>query len=84
MEAALRPAEYLNVDTVVRGCGAPAPDGVDVALRSGAGKRILILTNYAATPKTIPLPAAMCDVLSGGTISTVTLPQYGVAVLRFP
>jgi beta-galactosidase len=60
------------------------PNGVDVALRSGAGKRILILTNYAASPKTIPLPVAMYDVFSGGTISTVTLPQYGVAVLRFP
>jgi beta-galactosidase len=60
------------------------PESVDVALRSGAGKRILILTNYATTPQTIPLTVAMEDVLSGSTISSVTLPQYGVAVLRFP
>jgi len=56
---------------------------VDVALRSGAKEGILILTNYAGSSRTVSLPAAMDDVLAGGTVSKVTLPQYGVAVLRF-
>ena len=58
------------------------PTGVDVAVRSGEGKRIVVLTNYNAARQTIPLPSAMEDVLAGGKVSTVTLPQYGVAVLR--
>jgi beta-galactosidase len=58
------------------------PEGVDLAIRSGGGKRVLILTNYAADPQTITLPNAMEDVLTGTKSATVTLPQYGVAVLR--
>jgi beta-galactosidase len=58
------------------------PEGVDVGIRSGDNKNILVLTNYNAQPVTIALPAAMHDVLAGGTTSSVTLPQYGVAVLQ--
>ncbi len=58
------------------------PVGVDVAVRSGEGKRIVVLTNYDPAPQTITLPSAMEDVLAGGKVSTITLPQYGVAVLR--
>ncbi len=58
------------------------PSTVDVSIRSGGGKRVVILTNYSAEPATIPLPAAMTDVLNGGTKTQVVLPQYGVAVLR--
>jgi beta-galactosidase len=65
----------------------PVPDGVDLAIRSGLAadgraKRIYILTNYAAEARTVTLPAAMQDILTGTTASTVTLPQYGVAVLQ--
>jgi beta-galactosidase len=59
------------------------PGGVDVALRSGEGKRVLILTNYNPNTVTIALPGAMDDILNGGQSSSVTLPQYGVAVLRY-
>jgi len=59
------------------------PEGVDVALRSDSGKRILILTNFTAGSQTVPLPAAMDDVLASGIVSKVTLPQYGVAVLHY-
>ncbi len=58
------------------------PEGVDLAVRSGAGKRVLILTNYATEPRTITLPKPMQNVLEGGTVETVTLPQYGVAVVE--
>jgi beta-galactosidase len=59
-----------------------APPDVDVSIRSGAGKRILILTNYATQPRTITLPAEMTDILTNAKLKTVTLPQYGVAVLQ--
>jgi beta-galactosidase len=58
------------------------PDDVDLAIRSGNGKRVFIFTNYGVSPRTIALPSPMQDVLMGGTVSSVTLPQYGVAVLR--
>jgi beta-galactosidase len=55
---------------------------IDVAIRSGNGKRIYILTNYSEDQQTIKLPAAMEDILNGGKVSEVTLPQYGVAILE--
>ena len=58
------------------------PEDVDLAIRSGNGKRVFIFTNYGVSPRTISLPSSMQDVLMGGTVSSVTLPQYGVAVLR--
>jgi hypothetical protein len=58
------------------------PDDVDLAIRSGNGKQVYILTNYGVSPRTIALPSMMEDVLVGGRVSSVTLPQYGVAVLR--
>jgi beta-galactosidase len=58
------------------------PDDVDLAIRSGNGKRVFIFTNFGSSPRTIALPRPMQDVLMGGTISNITLPQFGVAVLR--
>lgn len=60
------------------------PEGVDLAMRSGDGKRVLILTNYNAAEQTISLPESMKDILGGGEKRSVTLPQYGVAVLQAP
>jgi beta-galactosidase len=58
------------------------PDDIDLAIRSDNGKRVFIFTNYGVSPRTIALPSPMEDVLMGGTVSSVTLPQYGVVVLR--
>ena len=58
------------------------PDDVDLAIRSGNGKRVYILTNYGVSLRTIALPSVMEDLLVGGRVSSVTLPQYGVAILR--
>lgn len=60
------------------------PAEIDVGIRQGGGKRVVILTNYAADARTVALPAPMHDVLgvSSGLVSHVTLPRYGVAVLE--
>ena len=60
------------------------PEGVDVAIRSGAGKRVLILTNYADGPREVRPPAGSTDVLSGGRAASVSLPRFGVAVFEQP
>ena len=59
------------------------PADVDVAVRSGDGKRVVMLTNYGAEAQTVTLPDEMRDVLGGGgEVRSVSLSQYGVAVLQ--
>ena len=58
------------------------PSEVDVAIRSGRGKHVVILINYGETSQTVPLPHEMTDVLAGGQVRSVQLPRYGVAVLE--
>jgi beta-galactosidase len=58
------------------------PEGVDVAIRTGSNRHILILTNYNADPVTVALPSEMHDILAGKITSSITLAQYGVAVLE--
>jgi beta-galactosidase len=81
-EAMSRAAEWMVSESGLEPVLQEVPEGVDVALRSGEGKRVLILTNYNAQTETMKLPSSMEDVLNGGTVSSVSLPQYGVAVLR--
>jgi beta-galactosidase len=77
-----RAAAWMLKDAGVSAFLSDVPDGVDVAVRSGNGKHVLILTNYAAAARTVKLPTSMEDVLHGGQITTVTLAQYDVALLR--
>lgn len=58
------------------------PSSVDVAIRSGEGKRLILLTNYAPDDVTLTLPAPMQNLLTSQTAPTVTLPRYGVAILK--
>jgi beta-galactosidase len=58
------------------------PDAVELLIRSGGGKRVFILANYGTETSSIMLPNPMKDVLVGGTVSTVLLSRYGVAVLE--
>ena len=58
------------------------PSSVDLSIRSGNGKQIFLLTNYDPIAVTIPLPRPMTDALTSQTVSSVTLAQYGVAILQ--
>ena len=40
-----------------------------------------VLVNFAKDPQTVKLPVTMQDVLNGGTMQSVTLAHYGVAVM---
>ncbi len=69
----------------VSGVGAvypTLPADLDVAVREGKGRQVLVLTSYAAGERTVALPAPMRDVLGSGIVSTVKLGRYGVAVLE--
>jgi beta-galactosidase len=58
------------------------PDGVELMTREGQGRRITILVNHGRTPQRVPLPAAMTDILNGGSTAAVELAPEGVAVLQ--
>jgi beta-galactosidase len=61
-----------------------APDGVEVCLRTGAGKSVLILINHKNADAHVDLPHTMTDLLDNGNASRSAsdLPGYGVAVLE--
>ncbi len=69
---------FAKVDSPV----IPVPDRVSVGRRVAADREVFILTNFSAGPQQIALPGPMTDVLNGGKITQVSLPRYGVAVLR--
>ena len=58
------------------------PDGIDAAIRSGEGRQVVILTNYASHPQDVRLASSMHDVLGGGDTALVKLNRYGVEVLE--
>jgi beta-galactosidase len=59
------------------------PPDVELMRRYGKGRRIMILINHGASPRTITLPRSMSDVLHpGSTVHEVRLGAQGVAVLE--
>jgi beta-galactosidase len=61
------------------------PAGVEVCQRTGpgnSGKSVLILINHTTETQHIALPAPMTDLLNSGSVRSVDLPKYGVAVLQ--
>ena len=69
-----------NVSGVKPALG-PVPEDVEVNPRYGANGAVYVLVNFAKTPQTVKLPSAMQDVLNGGSVQSVTLLHYGVAVV---
>jgi beta-galactosidase len=57
------------------------PAGVETSHRYGADHVVTFLINFSGADQEISLPAPMDDVLQGGTVRSVHLPVYGVAVL---
>jgi beta-galactosidase len=75
-------AEWMLSTSDVKAAFGPVPEGVEVSPRYGNGHTVYVVVNMADHDRTITLPAAMQDVLNGGTVHSVTLPQYGVSVLE--
>lgn len=62
---------------------ATAPEGVELATRSGGGKELLFAISHLDTPAAVELPAAAPDLLAGGPPArTHKLAPRGVALLR--
>lgn len=74
-------AKWMSEVSGVKPALGPVPDGIEVYPRHGENKVVYVIVNFAKREETVTLPAAMVDVLAGGTKQVVTLPHYGVAVL---
>ena len=59
------------------------PPGVEVSVRSGAGKKLIFVINHTEETKSLAVPAGLTDLLSGQTTgSEIHLERHGVAVLK--
>jgi beta-galactosidase len=59
------------------------PEGVEVAVREGGGRRLLFILNHTTTPKTVRVPAGKRELLTQqSTGDTLELGILGVAVLE--
>jgi beta-galactosidase len=74
-------AQWMTNMSGVTPAFGPVPAGVDVNARYGTDHAVFILINLSQGPQTVTLPAAMQDVLQGGSVQSVQLPRYGVSVL---
>src|SRR5580700_5840735 len=74
-------AAWMTEVSGVKPAFGAVPDGVEVNPRYGDKGAVYILVNFSKLPQTVKLPAKMQDVLNGGAPQSVTLPNYGVAVL---
>jgi beta-galactosidase len=76
-------AQWIVSTSGLHAAFGPVPEGVEVSERSGGGKDVFILINLSKEQKQVPLPKPMKRVLaSGESVTSVTLPQYGVEVLQ--
>jgi len=74
-------AEWMIKDSGVTAALGPVPDGVYVCPRSGAGKQIYVVINFASESKHITLPRVMRFLLADKQGDVLDLPTYGVEVV---
>lgn len=77
-------AKWMTDDSGVGAALGEVPAGVEVSARYGAHSVVYVLINFSGASQTVTLPGEMTDVLEGGGKRSVTLQQYGVAVLSTP
>ncbi len=67
-----------GVEPVVR-----PPAGVEVSLRQGQGRRLMLLINHTEQPQSIPVPSGKTELITGQTTGeTIELGRHGVAVIK--
>lgn len=76
-----RAAQWMVTEAGIQLLPVTLPKGVDLYVRSKAGKTVWILINFNKETATVTLPFPMVDVLHDGKTGSVALEQYGVAVL---
>jgi len=76
-----RLVERLLADARIRPKVRP-PEGVEVSIRRGKGRRLLFLVNHTEEPRTVKVPRGR-ELIAGKPVrGQVVLERYGVAVIR--
>ena len=63
---------------------ADVPDGIEVTARDTAGRRLIVAINWSQSPKTLTLPVAQVDLLTGTKAARFTLEPFGVVIFETP
>jgi len=74
-------AEWMVQKSGVTPVFGSLPEGVEVSRRTGGGKQVFILINYAQEKRRVALPHPMKALLENKQAETLELAPYGVSVL---
>jgi beta-galactosidase len=74
-------AEWMTKQSNVTAAFGPVPDGIEVNRRTGDGRQVFVLLNFAPQTQKITLPRPMKSALDGVQATEIELSTYGVAVL---
>ena len=77
-------AAWMTSVSGVKAALGPVPEGVEVSPRYSDKTAVFVLVNFAKTSQMVKLPVTMRDVLNEGSLQSLTLPRYGVAVVAVP
>lgn len=75
-------AKWMTDTSDVKPALGAVPEGVEVSARSREGETVYIIINFSKKEQAIEFPSSMEDVLAKGATRSITLPVYGVAVVR--
>ncbi len=74
-------ADWLLKASAVQPAFGPVPDGIEVTRRVRKDSVVFVLINFKNARQSVTLPRPMQSLLEKKQVTTVELPQYGVAVL---
>ncbi len=74
-------AEWMVQKSGVTAVFGALPEGVEVSRRTGGGKQVYILINYAQDSRRVALPHPMKALLENKQVEMLELAPYGVSVL---
>jgi beta-galactosidase len=75
-------ANWLTKNSGVEAAFGPVPDGIEVSRRVKNGSAVFVLINFKKEKQSVALPKPMSSLLDQKEVTSVNLPQYGVAVLE--
>ena len=75
-------AKWVSSDAGITPLIANVPDDVEVSERTNDDRKVFVLINFGKQQREIPLPHTMQSLLDDKPVRSVTLAQYGVAVLE--
>ncbi|HEY4978607.1 MAG TPA: beta-galactosidase [Candidatus Acidoferrum sp.] len=74
-------ADWLAKNSGILPAFGPVPDGIEVTRRVRKDSTVFVLINFKKEKQSVTLPRTMQSLLEKKQVTTVDLPQYGVAVL---